>query len=205
MSPSVWSIALWCSECFTAEELQKELCRACHPSTQDVPDKALLSYEEACTANYDLLFQVPCITGDEPALVLNPLLGGYKDPADALNMPPTLPAYSARPEYMPPHNHGALCFHICAMPDPPLESLPEHRGVHPAAVAHAREYHGLKDADAYRRAVLSRVKQEWPVPVTAQVQRMSVDRYLDRLRYQLLHVLLCLLCLRRLCQGPNKV
>ena len=29
-------------------------------------------------------------------------------------------------------------------------------------------------------AVLSRVQNEWPVPVTAQVQRLSVDRFLDR-------------------------
>ena len=73
--PSVSRIALWCSDCYTAEELQLRLCRACHPRTQDLPDKALPSYEEACAHNFDLLSRLPSITGDEPALLLSPLLG----------------------------------------------------------------------------------------------------------------------------------
>ena len=193
-APAVWSIALGCSECFTAEELQLELCRACHTSTRDMPDKALPSYEEACQARFEHLYQEACITGDEAALVLNPLLGGYRDPAEALHMPSTLPAYSEQPEYIQPQNHCALCLRVCVMPQPPLESLPAHRGVHPAVVAHAVEYHGLQDADAYRRAVLARVKEGWPVPVAAQVQRMSVDRYLERLRdvnYSMGHCACC--------------
>ena len=109
-------------------------------------------------------------------------------------MPSTLPSYSVRPEYMPADTHCALCFHVCPMPSPPLESRPEHRGVHPAVVAHAQEYHGLLDADAYRRAVLARVQVEWPVPVSAQVQRMSVDRYLDRLRDDNYTTSLCACC-----------
>eukprot|EP00973_Karenia_brevis_P060471 8411505-Karenia_brevis.AAC.1 len=68
------------------------------------------------------------------------------------------------------------------MPDPPLQSLPEHRGVHPAVVKHIQEFHRVADMDAYRRIVFSRVHREWPDPVPAQVMRLSVDRYLNRLR-----------------------
>ena len=180
--------------CFSPEELQLQLCRTCHPSTRDLLDKALPSYEDHCEQNFQLLSNVTPITGDEPALRLSPLHGGYQDPPGALNMPSTLPSYSVRPEYMPADTHCALCFHVCPMPSPPLESRPEHRGVHPAVVAHAQEYHGLLDADAYRRAVLARVQVEWPVPVSAQVQRMSVDRYLDRLRDDNYTTSLCACC-----------
>ena len=136
--PAVSSLALWCAGCFSPEELQLQLCRTCHPSTRDLLDKALPSYEAHCAQNFELLSNMTPITGDEPALRLSPLHGGYQDPPGALNMPSTLPSYSVRPEYMPADTHCALCFHVCPMPSPPLESRPEHRGVHPAVVAHVR-------------------------------------------------------------------
>ena len=135
-----------------------------------------------CAETYSSLSKVPPMTGDEPSLLLNPILGGYRDDPTATHMPATLPEYSQRPEPLPHDSHCALCLQVCPMPSPPLQSLPEHRGVHPAVLLHAQTHHNLKDADAYRRAILSRVKDEWPTPVTAQVQRLCIDRYLERLR-----------------------
>ena len=74
--PAVSSLALWCAGCFSPEELQLQLCRTCHPSTRDLLDKALPSYEDHCAQNFELLSNMTPITGDEPALRLSPLHGG---------------------------------------------------------------------------------------------------------------------------------
>ena len=132
-----------------------------------------------CAEMFELLSQIPNFTGDEAALCLSPLLA-YQDPPEARNMPTELPAYSKRPEYLPP-NHCRLCLQVCEMPTPPLQSVAEDRDVHPAVMAHVREHHGLKDADAYRRAIFGRSAQESLRAVTAQVQRIAVHRYMARL------------------------
>ena len=129
----------------------------------------------------NLLYTQPSVTGEEPALQQHILYGCPHDESGCRNMPAELPAYSNRPEPLP-LVHCRLCLQECSVdslsPEDSTSTNALHRGVHPAVIKHAREYHGLPDVDAYRRAVFSRVQKQWPEPVTAQTMRMAYDRYL---------------------------
>lgn len=183
--PTRYRVALWCTQCYSPEDIALQLCQSCHPNTGAPPDAPVSTHEEEEKQLNDILLTLPRITGDEPALQQHVLLSQYfPDKVESSNMPATLPQYSPRPQHMSPI-HCRLCLQRC--PGEDAESVPaslenpsECGGVHPAVLQHALEHHGLRDADAYRRAVFTRVQRGFPEPVTAQVMRMAQERCTDR-------------------------
>ena len=186
-TPPQHRVAVWCTSCFLPADIELQLCRSCHPATRDLVDKALPGHAEQELKLNDLLYTIPTITGHEPALQQHVFFGCPNNEEGTKNMPEALPTYALNPEPMS-SEHCRLCLHDCSTigPDPkgrPTSEYHEHhdkelRGVSPSVLQHAKEYHGLPDADAYRRAVFTRVQAEWPQPVTAQVMRMSQERML---------------------------
>ena len=175
-----WDRQSWCTDCFEQDHLDLQLCVSCHPETKDRPTESRAKYSKRVQ---DRCYTTPPLSGNEPSLQQHVFFDCPHDETCYRQMPgkESLPTYSPRPEFLSAL-HCRLCLRPCVeegtpqLADASVKPETVNRGVHPSVLQHAKDYHGLEDADAYRRAVLTRVQKQWPQTVTAQEMRLSYDR-----------------------------